>query len=320
MAVLAGIDEAGYGPLLGPLVITGVAFHLTDDALDDCLWERLSSSVTRTPRKRDHRLPIADSKKLFQRKTGLKTLERTALVMASVAGIKPTDGRSWLERIAPGCGEDIARYPWYRDHQWPLPVENDPTDIAMAANAVGRDLAARGIGLLGVFSEPVLEGEYNRGVAVTRNKSVLSLGRVLRIIHRVAGIAGREPMRVCVDRQGGRQRYGPALMTAFERRPLRIEQESEERSAYHLDDSGRPLRIEFQTSGEEAHLPVALASVFSKYVRELFMLALNAYWASRVSGLRPTAGYYQDAQRFLADIEPVLGTEPFTRDLLVRSR
>ena len=48
-------------------------------------------------------------------------------------------------------------------------------------------------------------------------------------------------------------------------------------------------------------LAVALASIFSKYIRELFMRPFNAFWAERVPGLRPTAGYAADAGRFLRD-------------------
>ena len=51
--------------------------------------------------------------------------------------------------------------------------------------------------------------------------------------------------------------------------------------------------------GETHHLPIALASIMSKYIRELFMLFFNRYWANQVTDLRPTAGYYQDGKRFL---------------------
>ena len=36
---------------------------------------------------------------------------------------------------------------------------------------------------------------------------------------------------------------------------------------------------------------VALASIVSKTVRELWMDVFNAYWLARMPGLRPTAGY-----------------------------
>jgi hypothetical protein len=46
----------------------------------------------------------------------------------------------------------------------------------------------------------------------------------------------------------------------------------------------------------------------SKYLRELAMGAFNEFWRRRVAGLRPTAGYPQDARRFKADIAGALAS------------
>ena len=40
---------------------------------------------------------------------------------------------------------------------------------------------------------------------------------------------------------------------------------------------------------------VALASIVSKAVRELWMDVFNAHWSARIPDLRPTAGYPNDA-------------------------
>ena len=50
---------------------------------------------------------------------------------------------------------------------------------------------------------------------------------------------------------------------------------------------------------------VALASIVSKTVRELWMDEFNAYWLRRIPDLRPTAGYPSDAVRFRQAIEDV---------------
>ena len=55
----------------------------------------------------------------------------------------------------------------------------------------------------------------------------------------------------------------------------------------------------------ESCLPAALASMASKYLRELAMRAFNDFWCARVPGLAPTAGYPRDARRFKAAIEPL---------------
>src|SRR5687767_9088016 len=90
MVTIVGIDEAGYGPLLGPLVVSAVAFDVplallreSDPAAGLNLWTLLKSSIAKRPNKRGSRLAVADSKILYDSsdsECGLKLLERAALV------------------------------------------------------------------------------------------------------------------------------------------------------------------------------------------------------------------------------------------------
>jgi hypothetical protein len=80
--------------------------------------------------------------------------------------------------------------------------------------------------------------------------------------------------------------------------------------------------VEFGVDADCEHLPVALASMSAKYLRELLMQRFNDYWRGLAPAVTPTAGYYQDALRFLEDLEFILGSEraPIRRELFVRSR
>lgn len=79
-------------------------------------------------------------------------------------------------------------------------------------------------------------------------------------------------------------------------------EESRDSSRYQGHCLGRSMEWLFLSKAER-FIPVALASMTAKYLRELAMEAFNRYWIGRVGGLRATAGYPVDARRFLAETE-----------------
>ena len=80
------------------------------------------------------------------------------------------------------------------------------------------------------------------------------------------------------------------------------------------------MTIRFEVEADGNHMPAALASMVSKYTRELYMHVFNEYWTHQVSGVRPTAGYYTDAKRWLGEMSEELDRRRVDRRLLVRSR
>ncbi|UCE59231.1 MAG: hypothetical protein JSU63_17525 [Phycisphaerales bacterium] len=319
MAILAGIDEAGYGPILGPLVVSSVAFRVPDASVGACLWKALARSSTPKVSRGARRLAIADSKKLYSRGK-LGPLERAALVMLAVRGHRPGNMPELLDLLAPGGSQIRREYPWYCDEGLSLPLSNDVGDVATRANAVRLDCAENDIELTAVRCELLLAAEYNQLVKRTRNKAVVLLGLALRLVYGILRRSKGQRVRLCVDRLGGRQHYRESLSTAFPQYELQIVEESPARSAYRLTHSSQVCEIEFVTNGETHHLPVALASVYSKYVRELHMHLFNRYWSRKQGGLKPTAGYYTDAKRWLKDASRMLDRLNIDRSMLVRER
>lgn len=320
MAIVAGIDEAGLGPLLGPLVVSGVAFRVPDDHIDQCLWSTLKQSCTAKVTKSSRRVIVTDSKKLYRPKGGLSLLERSVLVMLASASHRPATWRELLDLLCPEATALLNRYPWYEGVDFNLPVSGEVGDIGTQANALKRDLSTNHVSFLKVVSEPLTAGAYNTLIERTNNKSVVLIGQALRMADRLMRSVPGERMRLYVDRLGGRTHYRDALMTAFPQSVLQIMEESDTRSEYRLVESGRTCEIIFATSGDSKFFPVALASLFSKYLRELYMLALNRHWKGLMEGLKPTAGYYTDAKRWLNDVAPALQQSRVDRSLLVRSR
>ena len=106
--------------------------------------------------------------------------------------------------------------------------------------------------------------------------------------------------------------------------PLSVEHESASASAYSVGSAESALTLRYEVGGEAKGMEVALASIFAKYTRELFVETLNRFFAARVGDrgepLRRTAGYYQDGHRFLADLERRGALSAAERRLLVRAR
>lgn len=320
MAILVGIDEAGFGPLLGPLVVSATVFRVADAESPQDLWSRLCGSVARGADRGDRRLMIADSKKLFAGRKSLAPLERGVLVMLAAQGLRPATWLELLDCVSPGCAVQLRSYPWYDGTNFPLPLDAQTGDIGTRSNPVRRDAHAQGVEFVEASCEILLEGAYNRLVEATRNKSRVLLDGVLRLIDRALRAANDPRVSITVDRLGGREHYRQPLMTAFPDYAMQVLEETPERSAYRLTGRGRLVSIEFATGGEDRFLPTALASMFSKYLRELFMHAFNAYWRTHAPQLTPTAGYYTDGQRFLRDIAPVLSRLNIDPRRLVRVR
>ncbi len=323
MAVLVGIDEAGYGPTLGPLVVSAVVLRVADDRLHTCLWKLLAESCTRKVSASKRRLPIADSKRLYRSGdgvAGLELLERSALVMLAAAGHRVTTSSELLRLVAPHVLSETSRYPWYAGADLALPVSPDVGGLATRGNAVRRNLANQAVCFAHVFCEPLLEGDFNELVRKTQNKANVLLSLVHRLLDRVLHSSPDANVRICVDRLGGRIQYREMLTAAFDGHDLRIDEESDIRSAYRLVNSTRRYEVEFVTNGETFHFPIALASIYSKYLREVYMRRFNDFWLSRQSNLRPTAGYHSDAKRWLREAKPLLDRLGVDRNLLVRDR
>ena len=320
MAVLAGIDEAGYGPLLGPLVSAATVFSVPKALSNKSLWNVLAASIALHPARSSGRLAVADSKKLFTRRDGLVRLERSALTFMHLLA-QPADHLSQLLRsLGADCQQQMNNYPWYEGQSVRLPLAADPMDLATCLNALRVDTERNGIAFLAARSQVLLVGRYNDLAEKTRNKSAVLFSLVAKYITALVKTYARDDLVIYADKLGGRVRYRRLLQQLFPDWDLRILQETRQTSSYQFSKNSLSWQVHFQAKAEASHLPVALASIYAKYVRELFIKLLNRYWCREAVGLRPTAGYYTDGKRFLAEIEPTCKKLGTPMGKLVRSR
>jgi len=319
---VAGIDEAGFGPVLGPLVVSAATFSVPDELADVSMWKLLAGAVGKRPSRKRRTIAIADSKKLYspQRGNPLEHLERAVLAMLATRNNRPNSLGRLVASIAPASRDAARQYPWYAGADLPLPRCISETDVALAGNVLSVAMRQASVSLVDIRAEPVFVGEFNRMVEATRNKSVTLLSVTARLLMHVWRNAPAGLVRIYVDRQGGRMRYLPYLQRTFEGVALKIIDEGEAVSAYSVSDGHRTAEIIFRTSCEDRYLPAALASMTSKYVRELFMALDNAFWLRHVPGLAPTAGYYSDGRRFFSEILPAARKLQIDERLVYRYR
>jgi hypothetical protein len=302
MPYLLGTDEAGYGPNLGPLVISATVWRLPDDGLGDDLHARLADGVVARPGDaKGPKVAIADSKALYSTDKGLRHLERGLLAALGVLGRKADGWDAVWAALDPNYASVRQTVPWQINYATALPIDATSAEIDTATANLRTTLAAAGIELIDIRSRAVFPEEFNRLIDRYASKGAALSILTLDLLAEAMRPLGDEPIRVTCDKHGGRNRYAALLVRRFPDGLIEVGGESREKSVYRFGPPQRRVEIAFQTKAE-AHVPAALASMASKYLRELAMGAFNDFWRRRVEGIQPTAGYPQDAKRFKADI------------------
>src|SRR5262249_36605039 len=181
-------------------------------------------------------------KKLYHRTEGLAALERSAMAavgawraaMPGEHGPLPARLHDFLELTAAHVKPHLAGYPWYCDADPQLPLEADAGGARIAAAMLARCLTKKSVRMAGIWCEPLMEGHFNQLMSSTQNKSTVAMTLVLRLIYRVAQEFQSHEIHFWIDKQGGRDNYREALMRAFEGRTMRVVEEGNDRSIYHM--------------------------------------------------------------------------------------
>jgi hypothetical protein len=301
MPWIIGLDEAGYGPNLGPLVQATVAARVPEGV--GCLWTLLAAGVRRASDPDDGRVLIDDSKLVHAGPNGFTRLERS--VVGVIAGCQPLS--QFLGRVA--CGAtlaDLAAEPWFAPGD-DLPVALDRSIAFKHDTRLIDTLAANGVEFRAARCVATPAPRFNAALDRWESKSaVLEQGVIELLRDGWRSLEGDEPVTFVIDKQGGRNYYAAMIQTAFQDGwvvPLR---ESADVSEYRIVGLGREVRLVFRPRADAGWLPVALASMLAKYLREVLMRQFNRFWQAHVPGLAPTAGYPGDARRYYEAIRPAM--------------
>lgn len=305
-----GLDEAGYGPNLGPMVVALTACHVPDRA-PNCLWKALSKAVRKSEHESDGRLLIDDSKKVNEGSNGLARLEAGVLSTLALTSSEDFCGAGltvahYLAKCALGDSlDDLQAEPWF-DPNDPLPAVNSILDLNAIASVLSSTSKSAGVQWGPIRSVVIPAPRFNRLLDDWRVKSGVVASAVIALLSSVLELPGNEAIQINVDKLGGRNYYAPLLNEAFAGGWVRIIREGANRCDYAIDGLNREITIRFEPRADGEHLNVALASMAAKYLREICMVQFNRYWLGRVPGLKPTLGYPTDATRFFTAIRNVL--------------
>ena len=304
MRYIVGLDEAGYGPNLGPLIVAATVWEVPPHTDEDGLYSLLADAIVPSAGRAaggSGRVAMADSKCLYQSGGGLRNLERGVLGALRTLGAEVDLWSEVWDALVPDSLAALARIPWYADFDEPAPVHAPPEELASVSVCLSAAFAASGARLRKITADAVFPDRFNDLLLLHDTKGAALSHLSLQLAAQTIAELGDGAIAIVCDKHGGRNRYGRLLEEYFPDWLVENHGESRERSVYRFGPAQRRISATFRARAEIC-LPVALASMTAKYLRELAMRALNAFWYARVPGLKPTAGYPADAPRFHHDI------------------
>ena len=277
--LVMGVDENGLGPRLGPLLASSVVLELPRYARAPLCERGLALGLT-------------DSKQTggFGR-MGFTESVALALVERDGHGL-PTSADALLDRISPRtrqqlrdcCPDDsTAAQCWSVDLPLPL-FGGDPT--------YGRGLVDQLIGrsslrIVDVQSRVACAGVLNAKLGRGRNKLAVDLELFEDLIASVHGRHG-SPLLVVCGMIGGIRDYA-SRFAEFDRERVETLRSRRGQRRYTVDGVGE---IRFEVDADARHLPVALASIVGKYLREICMHRIGEFYRQDCPGLKLASGYH----------------------------
>jgi hypothetical protein len=317
MPWVVGIDEAGYGPNLGPLVQAAVALRLPEG--DPAGWGALNAVVRRAHEQADGRLLIDDSKTVYTR-GGFEALERGVTPLTPWSA---SVGELVRKACLPRCGAELTAEAWY-DASEGLPFTATREELETGwERRDGAHYPDGGRLTVAMVASVVPAPRFNRLVDEYGSKGTLLSRGLIELLTELTTSEltnDTDPVLVTCDKHGGRHYYAPLLQEAFPDGWVVAERESPEESRYRVEHLPRSVTITFRPRADGDSMSVALASMLCKYLREVCMRQFNRFWSGHVPGIRPTAGYPTDAQRFYDEIRPAMAQLGLVPDQVWRKK
>jgi len=247
---IIGIDENGYGPLLGPLIITGIKIELEgEDPLIETEVAQFKTPFT-----------LKDSKYIFNRSGhSYKRGEQIVFELLDIMDIKARTFQELLDLIS----INEINIQEYNLKDFKIPTFQDKLTKTEFSNYWKK----AGFFFKDVKINVIMPDRFNREIEQFNNKSIVDFKGFMEVANQ---LIYEDEYYVLCGKIGGTEHYSrffKALNLNF-----KIIKERRVYSEYLLN--GRH-HVYFLLNGDEMYLPIMLASIIGKYIRELFMLALS---------------------------------------------
>jgi hypothetical protein len=317
---IAGIDENGLGPKLGPMVVTGALFEAQGDRYDPARFVRALGGASR------HGGARVDDSKAVMNAGDMRAGEITVLGLVGLFGDGiPNTADEFLDLVcAPPpailkreCPRSIGDHCFGADLPLPL-FGGTMEEVARATEGLSAQMEKAGVRLASVESDVLCPGRFNRLFAGEEGmtKAGLDLASFEGRMESFHARTGDEGTYLC-GKVMNLTYYSPRLSLVVNY-PLLRRDERKEESYYHLQGLGE---VRFLLDGDSRHLPISVASMFGKMIREIFMVRLNRFFGERIEGHRPVSGYGDPVTKaFIAKAPPVLEAEGIPQACFLRSR
>ena len=289
--LIVGIDENGLGPRLGPLIATSVMLDVADYAR-----ERL--------RRIGARVGIADSKatsgfgQMAQAEgLALALIEQLhGCVPSSVDQLLSLVSLEGLPALRAPCPRASYAQCWSHDVALPAfggDIAHGHKQLARLAKHGVRAIAARSI----VACARVVNSERQR----LGSRTSIDLSLFERLVLAARALAEQD-LSIVLGMVGGIRDY-ERYFEHFSGRDVSLVGRARGSATYTICGIGR---LSFEVDADDRHLPVALASMLGKYVRELSMERQNRFYAQHQRELPRASGYYDAVTtRFIHESRPL---------------
>jgi ribonuclease HII len=274
--IVVGVDENGLGPLLGPLVTTAVTIELARYSPErhGALGRELGIDDSKaTSGFGQMALAEGVALALVEERLGREVSDVDAL-LDGVLLDKPAALRK------PCPAGSLAQC-------WATPLALPCFGGDRQAGRETLKKLQRSLRIVHLRSAVSCAGDLNRRLARGQSRVEVDLELMERLVLDArAQLAG--DLRAICGMVGGIRNY-PEKMRHLPRKGLTPVRAQGGTLAYEVTDVGH---VRFEIDADARHLPVALASMVGKYVRELWMARQNHFYRERDPSLQEVSGYH----------------------------